>query len=177
MNISMKKLTAKDVHSQIEIDNSFYVDSLLVLSLIENQLTYTIKEIQGYEKSYSEEITDYHEYIDNPHKIIYLAHINEHIIGQIVLKKNWNGLAYIEDITVDKKWRKLGVGKKLLSQAKRWAQENEMAEIMLETQNNNVAACKFYESCGFILGGFDFLVYKGIQPTNNEIALYWYLHF
>ena len=37
-----------------------------------------------------------------------------------------------------------------------------MPGIMLETQNNNVAACKFYEKCGFVIGGFDFLVYKGL---------------
>ena len=36
-----------------------------------------------------------------------------------------------------------------------------MPGIMLETQNNNVAACKFYEKCGFVIGGFDFLGYKG----------------
>lgn len=47
-----------------------------------------------------------------------------------------------------------------------------MPGIMLETQNNNVAACKFYEKCGF-----DFLVYKGLDMQNDEVALYWYLHF
>ena len=35
--------------------------------------------------------------------------------------KNWNHYAYIEDITVDKKYRTLGVGKRLVDQAKQWA--------------------------------------------------------
>ena len=51
------------------------------------------------------------------------------------------------------------------------------AGIMLETQNNNVAACKFYEKCGFVIGGFDFLVYKGLDIENDEVAIYWYLYF
>ena len=49
--------------------------------------------------------------------------------------------------------------------------------IMLETQNNNVAACRFYESCGFHLGGFDRELYRGITPDTDETALFWYLIF
>ena len=45
---------------------------------------------------------------------------------------------------------------------------------MAETQDNNVPACKFYESYGFKLGGFDKYLYKGIDKTNNEIAIFWY---
>ena len=93
------------------------------------------------------------------------------------MKKNWNHYAYIEDITVDKKYRTLGVGKRLVDQAKKWAKKDNMPGIMLETQNNNVAACKFYEKCGFVIGGFDFLVYKGLDKTNDEVAMYWYFHF
>ncbi len=48
---------------------------------------------------------------------------------------------------------------------------------MLETQDNNVGACKFYESCGFQLKGFDTSLYKAIDQVKNEIALYWYLLF
>jgi len=49
-----------------------------------------------------------------------------------------------------------------------------MPGIMLETQNNNVKACRFYESCGFVIGGVDFHVYKGIDPDSREAAVYWY---
>lgn len=58
-----------------------------------------------------------------------------------------------------------------------WAKENNMPGITLETQNNNVVACKFYEKYGFILGGFDKYLYDGIGNPNEEIALYWYLFF
>ncbi|MEC2478972.1 streptothricin N-acetyltransferase SatA, partial [Bacillus cereus] len=103
--------------------------------------------------------------------------LHNQIIGLMVLKKNWNHYAYIEDITVDKKYRTLGVGKRLVDQAKQWAKKGNMPGIMLETQNNNVAACKFYEKCGFVIGGCDFLVYKGLGIENDEVEIYWYLHF
>lgn len=93
------------------------------------------------------------------------------------MKKNWNSFAYIEDIKVDKKYRVLGDGRSLINQAKQWAKKGNMPGIMLETKNNNVLACKFYEKCGFVIGGFDFLVYTGLHEKSGEVAIYWYLHF
>jgi streptothricin acetyltransferase len=58
-----------------------------------------------------------------------------------------------------------------------WARDRQLAGVMLETQNNNVAACRLYESCGFQLGGFDRCLYQGLHPGTHEIALYWYLLF
>ena len=49
--------------------------------------------------------------------------------------------------------------------------------LKIETQNNNVAACRLYESCGFQLGGFDRYLYQATMPGTGEIALYWYLLF
>jgi len=48
---------------------------------------------------------------------------------------------------------------------------------MLETQSNNVAACKFYASCGFVIGGVDLHLYQGLHPQSDEIAIFWYLIF
>jgi ribosomal protein S18 acetylase RimI-like enzyme len=62
-------------------------------------------------------------------------------------------------------------------QAKQWTRERNLAGIMLETQNNNVSACKFYENCGFRLEGFDKYLYKSINRETDEVALYWYLLF
>ena len=67
------------------------------------------------------------------------------------------------------------MAKNLFCQAKQWARERNLAGIMLETQNNNVSACKFYERCGFRLEGFDQYLYKGVNLETDEIALYWYL--
>ncbi|WP_459502714.1 GNAT family N-acetyltransferase [Bacillus sp. C1] len=185
MNIGIRKLEIEDLDELPEFDDSFTVDSKLVLSLsaMDQKIEYTVKKIQSYEKNYSEDTYkehqeddfDYSEYVDNPDKIMYLAFINQRIIGMVILKRNWNSFAYVEDIKVDKQYRQLGVGRKLMERAKQWAQACNMAGIMLETQNNNVGACRFYESCGFVIGGFDFLVYKGIHEQSDEVAVYWYL--
>ncbi len=48
---------------------------------------------------------------------------------------------------------------------------------MLETQHVNVPTCRLYASCGFVLGGFDALLYHGVMPGMREIALFWHLLF
>ncbi|WP_028775503.1 GNAT family N-acetyltransferase [Shimazuella kribbensis] len=182
MDIIIKEQLAEDEHKPINIDGSFTVDGVLVLSLQNNQITYTVQQVPPFEKSYADEVPeeideDDSDDSDDLERIVYLAIAGDRVVGQIKLKRNWNKYAYIEEILVDKQYRGLNIGKKLIQQAIQWAKVGKMPGIMLETQNNNVAACKFYESCGFVLGGFDAFVYKGLDQTNNEIALYWYLVF
>ncbi len=68
-------------------------------------------------------------------------------------------------------------GRRLMEQAIRWARERGLPGVVLETQNINLAACRLYESCGFVLRGFDGYLYRGIEPDSREIALFWYLLF
>ncbi|MDF2718958.1 MAG: yyaR [Paenibacillus sp.] len=183
MEITIREITAGDQVSDIRIDGSFIVDSILVLSVTDRQIDCTVKQIPAYEKSYSDEEPKenddilYTEYIDNPDQIMFLAFVGNQAVGRIQLRRNWNKYAYIEDIAVDRSFRKHGVGRKLIEQAKVWAKTGGMPGIMLETQNNNVRACKFYENCGFVLGGFDMRLYKGIHAQSDEIALFWYFMF
>ena len=68
----------------------------------------------------------------------------------------------------------MGIGKLLINKAKEWAIDKNYLGLSLETQNNNTEACKFYEKCGFEIGGFDKYLYKNTPNLSNEIAIYWY---
>lgn len=177
MNIQIEELTAQNVNNVNQVDGEFSINSILVLTAKDNIISYKIVDVPPYTKRYKKEDIDYSTYINNPDKTIYLAYVNRKVTGHIILRKNWNNYAYIEDILVDINYRKRGIGKLLLSHAKKWAKKKKLAGIMLETQNNNVAGCKLYESSGFVLGGLDFYLYKGLHPDTDEVALYWYYHF
>ncbi|MCY1188690.1 hypothetical protein D3C81_1499100 [compost metagenome] len=58
-----------------------------------------------------------------------------------------------------------------------WARKKQLPGVMLETQNNNLGACRLYQDYGFELGGIDRLRYRGIDPETAEVALFWYLMF
>lgn len=183
MNIVIRELSTADEDAWQDIDDSFTVDSTLSLSLTGRQIDFTVNKIPGYTKSYSDpqfkdaEEENYSDYIGTPDQIVYLACLDNQAAGRLVLKRNWNNYALIEDIAVDKNYRGYGIGRKLIEQAKRWAQDGRMPGIMLETQSNNVKACEFYRSCGFVIGGFDFHLYRGIHKNSDETAIFWYLIF
>jgi GNAT superfamily N-acetyltransferase len=60
--------------------------------------------------------------------------------------------------------RRHGVAKALLDVAQFWSRKKNLPGMMLETQNNNLGACRLYERCGYVMGGIDHLRYRGIDP-------------
>ncbi len=177
MRIAFLKMKTANIIDVNKCDDEFIIDSKLILRLENNELHYKIVQVPATRKRYGRDPVDYTTYIDNVDKVVFLAYVKGQIVGQIILRKNWNKYAYIEDITVDVQFRRQGIGKGLILRAKQWAQEHELAGIMLETQDNNVPACSFYASCGFQLRGFDTHLYKGVDQATDEIALFWYLLF
>jgi streptothricin acetyltransferase len=179
MHIDIKKLTNEDLHRPVVIDGRFLVDSVLRLHSTDSSINYSVIKIPPYEKRYGEmdDLMDWADYVSHPDRTMYVALAGHHIVGFVAAKRNWNQMAYVEDIQVDKRYRGHGLGRQLMNKIKEWAVGQGMVGMMLETQNNNVRACKFYERYGFVLGGFDQYVYRGIKEVANEIALYWYFIF
>ena len=177
MTITICQIDENNLFQMNTVDGSFTVDARLVLSARDGQISYTTEPVQPYLKRYSAEQFDWHTFIGNPDKAIYLAYVDGQLAGQIILWKNWNGFGYIEDIAVDVHFRRQGIGLRLIEQAITWAKERGLPGLMLETQNINVPGCSLYAACGFHLGGFDQDLYQAINPDTDEIALYWYLVF
>jgi ribosomal protein S18 acetylase RimI-like enzyme len=158
-------------------DNSFPVEAELCLSAEDGQVRYTVRPVAPYVKQYGPEVTDAQAYLERPDHAAWLAYVQERLAGQILVREHWNRFAIVWDIAVHPPFRRQGVGRSLMEQAIRWARERRLPGVMLEAQNINVSACRFYESCGFSLGGFDRHLYRGIDPDTREIALFWYLLF
>jgi ribosomal protein S18 acetylase RimI-like enzyme len=177
MEITLQELNAGNVQNVNRCDGTFVVNSKLVVQAEDDVIRYTEVRVPPHQKRYPSDEIDYTTYLARPDKTIFFACVDGQLAGQIMLRKNWNHYAYIEDIAVDAAFRRLGVGRALMQQAVVWAKSRQLAGVMLETQNNNVAACRLYEGCGFKLAGFDQYLYKGLSPRTDEIALYWYLLF
>lgn len=177
MNLIIREIDQYSVEDLGRCDNSFTVSSKLVLNAEEGRIGFTIVDVSPYIKQYGPEDFDAEFYMDHPDRAVFFAYLDEELAGEIRLRKYWNDYAYIDNIAVDPKFRRQGTGGALIEQAIEWAKEKGFPGIMLETQNINVAACKFYESCGFELRGFDTHLYKGLDPATDEVALYWYLLF
>ena len=152
------------------------VKSRLLLAIENEKLTYSIVTVESpYEHEVQLEETDYGFFGQPP--TVFFAEVNGKLAGRIRVLTWWNQFGYIEDLVVNPEYRGLDLGRKLLERGIQWARETDHPGVMLETQDDNVPACTLYASCGFVLSGFDRNVYKAINPSTKETALYWYLIF
>jgi len=136
-----------------------------------------IDAVEPYLKNYGIDSEEFCHYRDAADGTVLVAWLDEDPVGHIVISKHWNGFAHIYELAVDTAMRRSGVAGKLLDVARFWARKHELPGIMLETQNNNLAACRLYERYGFVVGGVDHLRYRAIDPSTRESAIFWYLFF
>jgi streptothricin acetyltransferase len=176
-DITIQPLTVANQTDLNRCDNSFTVEAELRLTAEDGRVDYSVEPVTPYVKRYDPEIYDAQAYLEKADHAAWLACVDGQLAGQILIHENWNRFAIIWDIAVDPPFRRRGVGRRLIAEAVAWARGRGLPGVMLETQNINVAACRLYASCGFVLGGFDACLYRGIMPGTHEIALFWHLVF
>ena len=108
------------------------------------------------EKSIEEIKTEFNNRINNKENIL-VAEENNNIYGVVVYKikevkehinlKDRTTL-YIDELVVDEKVRKMGIGKNLFSEVKKIAKEKNYDAVELNCWNFNESAIQFYEKCG-----------------------------
>lgn len=106
-------------------------------------------------------------------KALFRANVCGRLAGFAAISENWNGMAEIDEIAVDRAYRRQGIGRMLLSAAETWARGQRFDFMRLETQTNNVQACKTYARADFVVGGFDRFLYAD-GDHHGEVALFWY---
>lgn len=98
---------------------------------------------------------------------------NDNCIGLAIYKHSWNKYLYLYDLKVCSNYRKLGIAKKLVEEGKKIAKDNGYIGIYTQGQDNNLSACLFYIKTGFVIGGFDTMIYKGTkQEGKSDIVFY-----
>lgn len=132
------------------------------------------KDTEKQTKTYKDEAFDPKDFIDSEQQAMFLAVCDNLCVGHITVGTGWLGKGYIEDLSVDSKYRHSGIGKKLMDSAVAWCKEHRLSGITLETQDVNLQACRFYIKYGYELSGINTKKYA-LSNYENEIALYFYL--
>lgn len=162
-----------------QANQPFSVIGRISPALTDGKWTYT-EEIfsAAIEKTYPDDDADYSEYIQNADKVVFLAFSGLSCIGQIVIRADWNRYAFIEDICVAAEFRGCGAGTRMIKRAEQWAKARNLKGLALETQDNNLLACRFYAKCGFSIGGVNTMLYSNFEkPWSDETAIFWYKKF
>ncbi|MCZ4321051.1 GNAT family N-acetyltransferase [Pseudomonas anguilliseptica] len=168
--INISKATQQELSAAC-LNASFSVTQELQPYFVDGRFGYNIVPVEPYQKSYEDEEGD-DKAGDSE---LFIARVDDKPAGAIELSVAWNGYTRIDNIQVDLSLRRAGVATALLHHAVDWCRARQLVGIMLETQSNNVGACKLYERFGFHLGGFDLHLY-GALSSSTEIALFWYWH-
>nr|WP_301288032.1 GNAT family N-acetyltransferase [Chryseobacterium sp. S0630] len=97
------------------------------------------------------------------------AFVNEELAGWIICEhRTWNNSFYIENILINEKYRRQGIGIMLIKSAIKEARKLNCRVIELETQNTNYPAIQFYRRMGFNITGLNTRLYENAE----EIALF-----
>jgi streptothricin acetyltransferase len=113
---------------------------------------------------------------DNTLLEVVIERDTERIVGVLdVEEREWNTTAWVWNLMLDEEVRGKGVGTRLIQRTTAWARKRSLRAVMLETQTNNLPACRFYVKMGFQLIGINETYYTNNDVQNNEVAIFWSL--
>jgi GNAT superfamily N-acetyltransferase len=84
-------------------------------------------------------------------------------------------VAALWDIRVRPSYQRAGIGTALFREAAQWAKSKGCRLLKIETQNVNVAACRFYARMGCSLARIDHSAYNQTPGLVGEVMLIWHL--
>jgi GNAT superfamily N-acetyltransferase len=90
---------------------------------------------------------------------------------QLYMLGGRDDVTVIWDLRVAPAHRGTGAGSALFQAAERWAGARGCGWLKIETQNVNVAACRFYRKLGAVLGGINRFAYPDLPA---EVQLLWW---
>ena len=102
----------------------------------------------------------------------YVALADGQVAGVILLNiEAWRAVVRIEDIIVGRLFRRYGIGTLLLNCAADWARNHGCHAILLETQNINYPAIRFYLRNGLQIWGISQHYYP-LGSEEHEVAIF-----
>ena len=85
----------------------------------------------------------------------FIAKDGERIIASLYiciipnLTKNGKSIGFIENVVTDEKYRRQGIGKKIMENAMIYAEQNNCYKVLLQSGNQRTEAHEFYDALGF----------------------------
>jgi len=138
-----------------------------------------IKDLSVYERA-----MEYEKQFDITNWRYYMAFDGSIPVGAMTVVGKTNGInmlygredaCVLWDIRVADAYKHKGIGQKLLDMGVLNARKDGYQQMIIECQNNNVPACKFYQKQGAILSKVDMYAYYLEPEIRDEIQFIWYL--
>ncbi len=150
------------------------------LILEEAPVTPYVKDLSVYERA-----TEYEKEFDIANWRFYMAFDGETPVGAMTIAGKTKGLnmlggredaCVLWDIRVADAYKHLGIGQRLLDMGAAGARQDGYCQMIIECQNNNIPACRFYQKQGAVLSKIDMYAYYAEPEVRDEVQFVWYLN-
>lgn len=139
-----------------------------------------VKDLSKYERA-----VNYEQDFDITNWRFYMAFSGDVPVGAMTIAGKTEGLHMLSgrtdacvlwDIRVADAYKYNGIGQELLKMGIAGAKSDGYSQMIIECQNNNVPACKFYQKQGALLSKIDMYAYYSEPEVRDEIQFVWYLN-
>ena len=121
-----------------------------------------------------EDVEDISERGKRDDALVLVAHADGRLVGLYDLDvTEWNNTGWLWNLLVDLGWRGQGLGRALFVRGLAWARQRNLRAIFIETQTNNVPACRFYHHMGCHLVSVHDEYYTNHDIDAGEVAVLW----
>ncbi len=187
---AIERIGPADLHRYASVSSAFRVESLLEVQAVDRGLggfeLHDVPVQPSYQKDYDAGggPRTWHGRFDLDTWGLYLACDGGEAIGGAAVAPAtpgiaplaWPDAATLYDIRVRSDRRGEGHGGRLLDAAVAWAREQGKRSLLIETQNVNVPACRFYAGHGCELAAVDRYAYAAQLEVAHEVMLVWRLN-
>jgi streptothricin acetyltransferase len=182
----IRDLLSADVEHLAQINSTFTSESVLFVEktgdglgagwrLVERPLAVPFEKGRAYDLS-EEDLARSRRLCEagSQEALQLVAEDRRRVIGLLeVERERWNNSGWVWNLVVDREYRRRGLGRKFVRRAVEWGRKLGLRALILETQNNNVDACRFYQAMGFRLCGINDHYYTNDDLAKGEVALFW----
>jgi ribosomal protein S18 acetylase RimI-like enzyme len=163
MDFSTREGTEADIPACLAIDSSIATDWVLYLERLgaEPELSFRLRWRQVAEGRRRDFVVDegfFRSHLERGAHLL-VAEVENTVRGRMLVRKKWNRTLEVKDAAVDRPYRGRGLGKALLTEAKRIASEGSLRAVSWEAQSDNREAIEFLLRNGFQLSGLDDMLY------------------
>ena len=170
--MKIRPAISTDIPKMIALDHDFATDHVwqMNIDLTEVQTQVSFREVKlprevhvNYPRIYRKLLDDWTE-----RDLLILAEEGEFVRGYISVQLGLApASAWVQDLVVDRLYRRKGVGSALIQAARNWCGKKRLNRLTLEMQPKNHPAIQFAYGLGFEFSGYNDQYYR-----DQEIAIF-----
>jgi ribosomal protein S18 acetylase RimI-like enzyme len=185
MGFSIRQGTEADISACVAIDDGISTDWVLYLDRdgtepeVDFQLRWR-RVAKGRRRDFAVDEDFFQRWLERGARLL-IAELDGATRGRMLVWEMWDRTLGVEDVAVDRSFRRHGVGKALLAEARRLATERGLRAISWEAQTDNREAIEFLLRNGFRLSGLNYMLYhndgyeRQLAPDFRGLALFFTL--